>query len=308
MLLKDFTIVDFSHRLPGPLGTNILGRLGAKVIKIEDEKFKDAFLSGLFSSFDKSFIDWYEGLNDHKEVLRLDFKAPETKEKIKEILSQADGVLMALPPKVEAALGLTRQELENYQTPLGVIYPMASKKYKESMHDLNAMARLGLLSLFLQGRSEQRVDPPFMPFSGIAFGQQIATDLLAATLQAKKQKKSVLGESYLYETAEAIYSPFWPTKDRETGRTKYLHNGAYPCYNLYRLKDGHYAGLAAVEEKFYLAADEIFSFGLPADKRFDTDDLAFEKIGNVFSKLTKKDVQEMIGERDLCLSIVEVQK
>ena len=42
-ILEGLKVLDFSHRLPGPLGCNLLGELGAKVIKVEDSVFKDAF-------------------------------------------------------------------------------------------------------------------------------------------------------------------------------------------------------------------------------------------------------------------------
>ena len=65
-MLKGIKIIDFTHRLPGPLAGKILADLGAEVIKIEDVKHKDPFLSGMFSSFDQSFENWYEELNKKK--------------------------------------------------------------------------------------------------------------------------------------------------------------------------------------------------------------------------------------------------
>ena len=59
-MLKGIKIIDFSHRLPGPLAGKILSDLGAEVIKIEDETHKDPFLSGMFSHFDESFKIWYD--------------------------------------------------------------------------------------------------------------------------------------------------------------------------------------------------------------------------------------------------------
>jgi crotonobetainyl-CoA:carnitine CoA-transferase CaiB-like acyl-CoA transferase len=50
--LTGMTIVDLSHRLPGPLCGKLLNDLGANVIKIEDHIFQDPFLSGLFAQFD----------------------------------------------------------------------------------------------------------------------------------------------------------------------------------------------------------------------------------------------------------------
>ncbi len=65
---KKLKIIDLTHRLPGPLAGKILCDLGHEVIKIEDEKHKDPFLSGMFSSFDESFEDWYKELNQQKKI------------------------------------------------------------------------------------------------------------------------------------------------------------------------------------------------------------------------------------------------
>jgi len=73
--LKGITVVDLSHRLPGPLCGKILSDLGASVIKIEDHVFQDPFLSGLFAQFDSSFVSWYENLNGGKTIERFDFNS-----------------------------------------------------------------------------------------------------------------------------------------------------------------------------------------------------------------------------------------
>jgi alpha-methylacyl-CoA racemase len=304
-LLNGFTILDFSHRLPGPMGMNVLGHLGAKVYKIEDEKFKDAFLSGLFNEFDPSFIDWYEGLNEYKDLLRLDFKSEQSIPKLHELVKNADGIMMALPPKVRTFLKLTDEDLKQLNPNIAVIEMGASKKYKQSMHDLNAMALTGMLSLHTQNRDERIIDPPFLPVSGIFFGQQLATDLLAAILKAKKNNEFVKTTSYLYETAELLCKPIWSQKMRDEKRVRFLHNGAYPCYSLYRTSDGHYVGLAAVEEKFYIAFQETFNVTLEKERRFETTEEAFNLIAQKINSLTKDQVAKMIKGKDMCVSIVE---
>ena len=67
-------ILDLSHRLPGPMAGKLLGDLGAKVIKVEDKKFKDPFIFGLFAEMDNSFPIWYENINKNKEIQKIRFK------------------------------------------------------------------------------------------------------------------------------------------------------------------------------------------------------------------------------------------
>ena len=301
---KKIKILDLTHRLPGPLAGKILSDLGYEVIKIEDEKHKDPFLSGMFSDFDDSFEDWYRVLNQDKKILRLDFKSPDIKSVISGYLKEADGVLLSLSPKLKDLLGLDDQSLKNLSRPIAVVELEASKSHMKAMHDLNALALSGFLSLHVAHVDDQIVDPPFFPLAGIAFGQQVATQLLANLLAAREQNGVVKSISYLFETTETILNPFWSKELQSQKRTKFLHNGAYPCYSLYRLKDGNYVALAAVEDKFWIDLIALFNIPLPLEKRFDKNPNAFQKVADTFAKLDTSEIENMTSGKELCLSIV----
>ncbi len=303
-MLKGFRIIDLTHRLPGPLAGKILSDLGAEVIKIEDEKHQDPFLSGMFSDFDDSFEDWYEELNRNKTIIRLDFKAADIKMKMKPYLENADGILLSLSPKLKLSLGLDDESLSAFSKPLAVIELEASKSHKKAMHDLNALALSGFLSLHVAHETSSIVAPPFFPFAGIAFGQQVAIEILANILRAIQTKGLVKSTSYLYETTESILHPFWSEKLQKEKRTKFLHNGAYPCYSLYRLKDGNYVALAAVEEKFWNDFMITFDISLGLQERFNTSEESFQKVSSVFAKLSTLEIENKAKDKELCLSIV----
>ncbi len=302
-ILEGFTILDFSHRLPGPLGMNILGHLGATVYKVEDEVFKDSFLVGPFAQFDESFVDWYEHLNDQKNLLRLPFKDEASIVKVHDLVKQADGIMMALPPKVRSFLQLTDEDLKKIKPDLAVIEMGASTKHQQSMHDINAMALTDMLSLYVQDKNEDIVNPPFLPISGMFFGQQLATELLAAILKAKKQAAFTKITSHLYDTAEMMCRPIWSEKLREKKRVKFLHNGAFPCYCLYKTKDNHYLAIAAVEEKFWLEFSK--SFQIDIKDRFDTSRESFEKVAQKINALNLEEAMNIIEGKDMCVCAVK---
>lgn len=301
---KRLKILDLTHRLPGPLAGKVLSDLGYEVIKIEDQKHKDPFIGGMFSEFDDSFEDWYKELNKDKKVVRLDFKASDIKTTIASYLQDADGVLLSLSPKLKDSLGLDDVSLKALNRPLAVVELEASKSHKKAMHDLNALALSGFLALHIAHKNDQIIDPPFFPVAGIAFGQQVATQILANIIAAKEEKVLVKTVSYLYETAENILNPFWSKELQSQKRTKFLHNGAYPCYSLYRLRDGNYVALAAVEEKFWIDLIELFKIPLALENRFDRDTGAFQKVADVFAKLDAGEIEIMAHSSELCLSIV----
>src|SRR5690606_15693444 len=137
--LKGTVILDLSHRLPGPLAGKVLADLGAEVIKIEDEVFKDPFIEGLFAQMDPSFPHWYEELNHKKQIIRLDFKAEKTKEIINDYVAKADGIIMGLPPKVRNFLEVDQASLEKRGRPLCQVELFSKRNLTRGMHDLNAL-------------------------------------------------------------------------------------------------------------------------------------------------------------------------
>lgn len=302
--LSGMKIIDLSHRLPGPLCGKILSDLGATVIKVEDQVFQDPFLSGLFAQFDSSFISWYENLNQGKKIDRFDFNSEADQKKIHDLALGADAIIMGLPNKTREKLKLTDHDL-TMNRPMVVIELLASAQEKKSMHDLNALAMTGLLSLYVAHSKEKIIDPPFLPIAGISFGHKAATDLLAAYIKAQKENKTQFAKTYLDQVTEELLGIFWPTSDRQSGRTKFLHNGIYPCYALYQTKDHKYVALAAVEDKFWNRFCEVFKIDTKLDRFHNKDQSLFELISNAIHGHTQKEVETLIKDEDLCLSIIK---
>ncbi len=301
--LEGMKIIDLSHRLPGPLCGKILTDLGASVTKIEDHKFQDPFLSGLFAQFDSSFTSWYENLNSGKSIERFDFNLPSDQEKIHKLVMEADAVIIGIPDKAREKLKITDSDL-SIKRPKVVIELLASRHEKKSMHDLNAMAMTGLLSLYVSGRTEKIIDPPFLPIAGISFGHKAATDLLAAFIKATRVNETQFVKTYLDQVTEELLGIFWPKADRDSGRTKFLHNGIYPCYSLYQTKDEKYVALAAVEEKFWLRFCEVFKLITSHDRFYHKDTSLFDQVADTLGSLTQKEIAGMIKDEDICLSVI----
>jgi alpha-methylacyl-CoA racemase len=303
--LSSLVIVDLGHRLPGPLATHILQTLGAKVIKVEDKKFSDPFKQGLFKEIDPSFPIWYEELNKSKDIQMFDFNDLQDQIKIQTLIKESDACLLGIPEKIQLKLGIDKEFKKSLSKPFVFISTRAQKENDEALHDLNAMAQIGLIDLFLAQKNEKRVDPPFLPLAGIIFGQQIATELLACYIQSERQGIIVENSVFLKQAAERVLTPFWSQKLRETGQTKFLHNGLYPCYSLYKTKDAGYVGLAAVEEKFWIRFCQLFELPFSAQDRFkhDSEDV-FSSLESLFSSRTTKEIEQLTENENICLSII----
>ncbi|POB12619.1 CoA transferase [Halobacteriovorax sp. DA5] len=300
------TIIDFSHRLPGPLAGKLLAGLGANVIKIEDSKFKDPFIYGLFAEMDNSFPKWYEELNECKTVKRFDFKSEEDIKEIQKLVFEADGIIMGIPGKIQDKLGISIKTIENtVKNSYGIVIPKASKEHMNHMHDLNALAMTGLLSLHLRNiNSIEDVAPPFLPLAGINFGQKMAFDLLGAMFKAQETKDVQIIESYLYESTQEVFDAFWPKSIRETDH-KFLHNGLYPCYNIYQTSDREFVVIACVEEKFWQSFKEAFKFDSTDDERFETSGEIHKRLKDLFYSMTAQDVRNTLGDLDICINVIK---
>jgi crotonobetainyl-CoA:carnitine CoA-transferase CaiB-like acyl-CoA transferase len=113
--LSDVTILDFSHLLQGPFCTQLLGDMGADVIKIERPGQGDLFRTLTFNNKwvggteSPNFLAW----NRNKRSLAIDLKAPEAKEILYKIAERADVVVQNFRPGVLAKLGFGYEDFKS---------------------------------------------------------------------------------------------------------------------------------------------------------------------------------------------------
>jgi alpha-methylacyl-CoA racemase len=305
-LLRGYTILDFSHRLPGPYAAMLLEELGANVIKIEDQKWGDPFLDRFFSEFDQSFVTWYQELNKNKKIERLDFNSSEIKNIITEKLKNCDGFVCSFSEKLKIKLGLDEASLSQIQKPIGGVFLEGSSKMSKSLHDLNALARTNLLQYHLNKNEHSVTAPPFLPVAGLGFGQFAATVILASILRSKDKKQVISNTIFLEDTTSLLFSPFF--RGENSSNYKFLHNGRYPCYNLYRLNDQNYLAVATVEEKFWLEFCETFKIQATIEERFDTSEKTVSLISSRISKLNSNEIKELLMNKDICCDLIEMNK
>ncbi|CCN85885.1 putative ALPHA METHYLACYL-COA RACEMASE [Vibrio nigripulchritudo SFn27] len=105
--LEGVTVLDFSHLLQGPFATQMLGDLGANIIKIERNETGELFRSLTFfnewvgGSESPNFLAW----NRNKRSIALNLKSPEVHAVIMEMAKQADIVVQNFRPGVLDRLG-----------------------------------------------------------------------------------------------------------------------------------------------------------------------------------------------------------
>jgi len=124
--LEGVKVLDFSQLLQGPFATQMMGDLGADVIKIERNGSGDIYRGMTF------FNQWIAGdespcfmaWNRNKRSLAIDIKSPEGKEIIYKLVKEADILVENFRPGVMERLGYGYEEFRKINPKL--IYCSAS--------------------------------------------------------------------------------------------------------------------------------------------------------------------------------------
>ena len=109
--LSGIRVLDLTHVLAGPFCTQILGDLGAEVIKIERPGVGDP-TRRMPPHTMKDQSAYFMALNRNKKSLTLDLKAPEGKEILYGLTRKADVVMNNFTPGTMEKLGLGYEDLK----------------------------------------------------------------------------------------------------------------------------------------------------------------------------------------------------
>ena len=287
-LLAGVKVLDLTQRLPGPFTTKILSNLGAEVTKLSPTGKKDAFLTQ--GKVDSLFLIWYNNLNENKKIKEVEYSSG-----LQKYIDESD--LVVYPQGF-------KKDLFDFSNK-AILIVAGGKDDNTSMHDINALASTKAFHLYTHNKTESQIDPPYLPFAGISFSQQMATEAVATIFKSKMQRMQVETTVYLDESVKFIFDHFWSSEIEKEKRFKFLHNGRFPSYNLYRTKDDLYIAIAAVEEHFWLKFCEIFNLPLKKEDRFDTSGTVFNKLINMFGNLTLDEIIHKVGDEDICITPVE---
>lgn len=306
-MLSGLCVLDFTTRLPGPLGASLLARRGARVIKIEDIQYQDPFVRESLSSHDHSFAQWYQALNQDKEVVRLDFESTQIKELLAPYFAQAQAVIAPANERLQKIIAAFNPQV--------VLTLKASEDptAAQTLHDLNVLALKKILRLHALQSESAVIAPPFVPIAGVCFASSLALDLMSALWQSREHAKTIHISSTLEKAVDEQLMTLYSDKLQAQGSTRFLHNGAYPCYNIYRTSDGHAVAFAAIESHLWERFCQIFNCQIKASDRF-TDSghnpKLIEQMRMIFGTLTLKEVEAKLASHsdghNLCITPFEI--
>jgi crotonobetainyl-CoA:carnitine CoA-transferase CaiB-like acyl-CoA transferase len=180
--LAHIRVLDFTALVQGPMATQVLGDLGADVIKLERHEGEWSRHWGIGNGRTHGELDSFLAFNRNKRSVAVDLKDDETRRRILALATDVDVVVENFRPGVMARLGLDYEAFRAVNP--AIIFASSSGWGQEGPYrarpgqDMLAQAAAGML--FLQG---QRSDPPHPAGIGVAdlyTGLHIVIGILAA--------------------------------------------------------------------------------------------------------------------------------
>lgn len=305
-LLKGMRILDLTRLLPGGYATQLLGDLGAEVLKIEDPwqgdymRWMEPHLPGTQESA------LFFGLNRNKKSMKLNLKSSEGRELFFKLLKGYDVVLEGFRPGVMDSLGLGYEALKA-RNPRVILCSISGfgqdGPYRlRSGHDINYTAIAGSLSL---GGSKN--GPPLLPAVQVADlggGALMAVSGLLSAYIARERTGQ--GEYIDVSMLDGVVS--WmamlysqlavadPTLVRGQGRLA----GGDICYRIYETKDGRYMSLGALEPKFWREFCEVVGRPDLVRSQFSRDPEALAAVERIFKEKSQSEWIALVQDHDFC--------
>lgn len=299
------TVIDLTWRLPGPLATYLLALQDMTVIKYEDTQHRDPFLKW---HWDPAFADIYDAFQEPKELKLIDFGSDRDIEELHRAIAGADAVVMGFPERVESKLGLTTADIAHRHS--GVCFTRLGFRPDDdhAAHDLNTLAQSNLLKMHVLDRTDDIIAPPLLPDTGIFFAHHIAITVLATVHRQKSQTEPIQNWCYLQDAVDRVQRAYYPEQLQSRTPATFLHNGRFPCYNLYRTSDGGYLAVAAVEPKFWTQFRELTGLTELADDDGLVDgDRAIEVKRAIFGRIsacTADEWRAVFAGRNACVDVI----
>ncbi len=277
--LEGLRILDLSRVLAGPYCTQMLGDLGAEVIKIEKPGAGDDTRSwGPPYLKDKNGNDttesaYYLSINRNKKSVAIDIKTKEGQALVHKLLEKSDILIENFKTGGLEKYGLGYEQLKNRYprliycsiTGFGQTGPLAS----EPGYDLIAQAMGGLMAA--TGEPDGAPMKVGVALSDIITGMNAATGILAALHAREKTGKGQMVDVALVDCTLAAMTnlaQYYLTSSKPAPRLGNAHSTIVP-YQAFETKDGHiviavgnndqFVRFCALLEKPEWAKDERFA-------------------------------------------------
>lgn len=271
--LAGVRVVDFTQVLSGPYCTQVLGDLGAEVIRVESPQGDVA--RTMPPNFIAESSVYYLSINRNKRSVVLDLKRPEGLRLARDLVLASDVVVENFRPGVLARLGLAADEMRRGKPALvwcSVSGFGQDGPYRERQaYDLIVQALSGGMSL--TGEPDGNSVRAGIPIADLAAGLYAAIGILAALHRVKETGRGETIDVSMLDCQAAMLC---------YQAANYLHSGRVPgrqgrghdsiaSYGTYPAADGIEVVVAAMTETMWARLCRVIGRPQMAeDERFAT--------------------------------------
>lgn len=251
--LEGVRVIDFSRLLPGPWATQMMGELGADVIKVEQPGIGDP--SRHNQPRYKNNSVYFNAVNGNKRSIALDLNNESGREVARLLLRNSDVVIESYRPGVARKLGIDYPTIKDFNpriiycsiTGFGQSGPLSHI----AGHDLVIQGLTGLMGCALD-----EANPPAVP--GFQAGDFAGSLFAVIGVQAALAQRAKTGEGCEIDLAmfEALYnmcliplSSAFAHMAGHSGEPRMESFGGNPRYSTYRTNDGKPVAVSLLETK-----------------------------------------------------------
>jgi alpha-methylacyl-CoA racemase len=236
--LAGLLVVDFTRYTPGAFASAELGRLGARVVRVEAPG-GDPMRS--------TSPAWHDALNAGKESVVCDLASETGLALARALVRRADIVLEGFRPGVAERLGVGPDAARPGAVYCSITgFGVDGRHAKRVGHDLNYLGWAGTLA------DTTPAMPPLQIADLAAGALSAVTQILAALLEGEGARITV---SMTHRTHDLVAH-----RVRDEALPKLL-TGGVACYRIYETADGRSLTVAALEPRFWQRLCELV--GLP---------------------------------------------
>jgi crotonobetainyl-CoA:carnitine CoA-transferase CaiB-like acyl-CoA transferase len=247
--LAGIRVLALEQAASGPFATQILGDMGAEVIKVERVGSGDVIRG--WDRVVRGLSSGYVWLNRAKRSIAVDLKEPRGREIVDRLVAEADVLLVNLSPGATRRLGLEWETLEaRYPTLIycaisgyGSDGPYADMK----AYDLLIQGEAGILATTGYPDAPAKVA---VPVADIAAGSTAALAITLALFQRASTGRGQRVDTSMFESLLSwlAYFPhhFWH-RGEEPERVGMRHHYMVP-YGPYLARDGRYVNIAVASD------------------------------------------------------------
>jgi crotonobetainyl-CoA:carnitine CoA-transferase CaiB-like acyl-CoA transferase len=304
LALEGIRIIDMAWLGPGPFCANMLGDLGADVIKVY-EAHPERRGGPVMFLFDPAMQPGFRNCR----TMGLNLKAEEGRSIFCDLAKNADVIMEGFRPGVVKRLGVDYDTIKKINP--RIVYASLTGfgqdgPYRNLVgHDINYIGIGGLL-----GMTGPAGGAPVIPGSVIADfaagGMSSAIGILAALMARERTGKGqfvdmsmtdAVVESTSMQISPYLLNGMVPRK----GET--MFTGHYPWYNIYETADGKYLSIGALEPWFFANLCELLGCKQFVEHQFaegEKKEEIFKYFREVFLTKTRDEWFAILQQKDTC--------